>query len=481
MCLSTIASSRVAIILAMASTTVCSARSLARAEEKIGARALSAEPYQRVHVPDVPLPRPGSGRAVSLDEVLAYADQRAPSLRVARKRLGFGAAAVKGAAPWLPANPQLTVGLGPRWGSGWSSTDYQLSLSQRLEVAGEPGLRRAAARRTRDRFDAELDEARWIVHRDAHAAFHRALVSRERLAVSERLIVFQKRLVEIARGRLQAGDVSPLPVRLAEAEMSQARVTQIGVEQEAWRARIELGTLVGWPAEHPPVPLGQLDLPRDPPSSEALLRVARSHQPRLRTLEAARTEAQAQARVAERDRWPEPTVGVQLTREGAEGGFEETIVLGSLSVPIPLARRNQGERARTQAREEVAGAELSAFTARLAGSIEQHRSTLTAAAARVRTYGVAILPAFEENLRLIHRAFELGEIDILQVSVARERFLRIQTDALDAYADYFRAVANLEGVIGADLWPEERHEHRQPTAAEAPKLAPPSPPLEPAQ
>ena len=45
------------------------------------------------------------------------------------------------------------------------------------------------------------------------------------------------------------------------------------------------------------------------------------------------------------------------------------------------------------------------------------------------------------------------------MSVARERFLRIQSDALDAYVDYFQAVADLEGSIGTDLWPQERREH----------------------
>ena len=96
----------------------------------------------------------------------------------------------------------------------------------------------------------------------------------------------------------------------------------------------------------------------------------------------------------------------------------------------------------------------------LVSRIERHRTEVIAAARQVQTYGSEILPTFEENLRLIQRAFELGEIDILQVSVARERFLRIQADALDAYRTYFQAVADLEGSIGSDLWPDERHDHR---------------------
>jgi cobalt-zinc-cadmium efflux system outer membrane protein len=410
------------------------------------------------------LPEPSRGGPVSLDAILAYADRHAPVLQVARERLGLGDAAVAGAAPLLVDNPSLTVGAGPRITGDGTHTDLTLSLSQRFEIAGERGLRLEAAERTQGRLQAELDEARWEVHRDVHAAFHRALVARERLAAADRLLAFQERLVDISRRRLRAGDVSPLAVRLAEGELSQARVARIAAEQAHLRARFELGALAGFPAPHPPEPAGELDLPREPPNAATLTELARRHQPRLRALHAARTEAEAHSRAADRDAWPEPALGVQVTREGAPAGLEETIVLGTLSLPLPLFQRNQAARATARAEARIADAERGAFGSQLENRLEQNRTAVLAAAARVRTYGREILPTFEENLRLIQRAFELGEIDILQVSVARERFLRIQTDALDAYTDYFQAVADLEASIGTDLWPDERHEPTQSAA-----------------
>ena len=414
--------------------------------------------YEEVHVPDTPLPDPSRGEPISLDAILAYADLHAPALRVARERQGLGDAAVAGAAPLLPDNPSVSLGLGPRITGSGALTDLTASLSQRIEIAGERNLRVSAAERTRDRLQAELDEARWKVHWDVHAAFHRALVARERLAAADRLLAFQERLVDITRRRLRAGDVSPLAVRLAEGELSQTRVARIATQQAHLRARLELGVLSGFPAAHPPEPAGELDEPREPPDAPALLELARRHQPRLRTLHSARMEAEAQARAADRDAWPEPTLGVQVVREGARMGLGETIVMGTLSLPLPIFQRNQGARAMARAEARIAGAERAAFASQLASRLEQNRTAVVAAAARVRTYGHEILPTFEENLRLIQRAFELGEIDILQVSVARELFLRIQTEALDAYTDYFQAVADLEASLGTDLWPDERHE-----------------------
>jgi hypothetical protein len=43
----------------------------------------------------------------------------------------------------------------------------------------------------------------------------------------------------------------------------------------------------------------------------------------------------------------------------------------------------------------------------------------------VRTYSSEVVPRFQENLNLLQRAFELGEVDILEVFVARENFMRI--------------------------------------------------------
>jgi cobalt-zinc-cadmium efflux system outer membrane protein len=68
----------------------------------------------------------------------------------------------------------------------------------------------------------------------------------------------------------------------------------------------------------------------------------------------------------------------------------------------------------------------------------------------VRTYSSEVVPRFEENLNLLQRAFELGEVDILEVFVARENFLRIQNEALEAYRAYFDAVFDaLESMLGA--------------------------------
>jgi cobalt-zinc-cadmium efflux system outer membrane protein len=98
----------------------------------------------------------------------------------------------------------------------------------------------------------------------------------------------------------------------------------------------------------------------------------------------------------------------------------------------------------------------------LEGQVTEAHSEVVAAAQRANAYGTEILPRFEENLTLLQRSFELGEIDILALSTGRERFLRIQSDALAAQLDYFVALAGLERVVGVDLWHDDHHAEAHP-------------------
>ena len=91
----------------------------------------------------------------------------------------------------------------------------------------------------------------------------------------------------------------------------------------------------------------------------------------------------------------------------------------------------------------------------LVARIERLRTSVDAAAERVEAFGSDVLPRFSENLSMVREAFALGEYDILRVSVALERFLAVQQQALDAYVDYFNAVAELELQLGREIWPDE--------------------------
>jgi cobalt-zinc-cadmium efflux system outer membrane protein len=406
-----------------------------------------------------PLPDPARVEEVGLSALLAFADVHSPVLRVSRSSRARSRAAADAASQALPENLEVAVAAGPRLRGADVGLDLEASISQRFEIGGERGARLDAADRLHDLTEARIEETRWLVHCEVHASFHRALVMRERARLAGAVATFQESLFHIAERQAAAGQVAPLTLRLAQAEVAQARQASVAAEQDYLAARIELAQLSGWPAARPPLPLGSLDAPRDPPALEVLVRRARQHLPSLAVRQTAVREARARLDAAERELWPDPAISVEYAYESDPGEQDPTHILrGGLTLPIPSFDLNRAERAEAHADIAVAEAEAEATAFLLDGEIAAARSAMVAAAERVRSYGTEVLPRFEENLTLLTRAFELGEIDLLELSIGRERFLRIQSDALSAQLDYFVALANLERTIGAELWRDEHGE-----------------------
>ncbi len=406
-----------------------------------------------------PVPDPSATSDVSLGGLLAYADMHSPVLSVARSTRSRADAMRAGAEVLLPSNPQLSIAAGPRFSGGTNGVDFQASLTQQIQIAGERGTRIDAAERFAEMTDAEIEQVRWNVHCDVHAAFHRTLVEQERVRLAERVVAFQKEVLSVVERQIKAGETAPLSLRLAQAEVAQAEQQQVAAKQTLLASRIRLAQLSGWPVKSPPNPTGEVDKPKGPPPLDALQAAATEHLPQLRTGKSRIREAAARVAAENRSSWPKPSLGIQYSRESSPGvaGGQSDIVLGTLSIPIPSFDRNQGARAQAKADAIIAKAELQATLQLLEGQIAEAHSEVDAAAQRTSAYGTEILPRFGDNLKLLKRSFELGEIDILALSTGRERFMRIQSDALSAQQDYFIALAGLERVVGIDLWHDDHH------------------------
>ena len=397
---------------------------------------------------------------VSLGTVLAHADEHAPRMLVARAEVERGQAAVDGASVVLQRNAVAGAAAGPRIAEGARAVDFTVRLAQPIEIAGERKQRRETAAKSQELAGNELRETQWLVHREVHAAFHTALVARERWHVVKKLLVSTEELHSVAERRLEAGDISPLQVRLAEAELAQARQKSLAAERGYRSAQLELAELSGWPPDPLPEPVGDLDEPKRSPLVKDLLSLALRQHPGIAARATAVEEAEARMQLENREGWPEPILGVTYTRESLPNvRIHEHIIQGTIALPIPFSQRNQQGRADARADLAVRQAEQKAFGQALRARLTRAAMAVDADANRIAAYGTEILPAFEGNLSQLRRAFELGEVDLLQVLVARERLLRIQQDALTAHQDYYRDVAALEAEVGTEVWPDEHHEH----------------------
>jgi cobalt-zinc-cadmium efflux system outer membrane protein len=248
---------------------------------------------------------------------------------------------------------------------------------------------------------------------------------------------------------LLRGDASAIDARLAEVEAARAQEELFSAEQAGDEARLELCALSGWPEPTPPLVAAELEPPRAVPSLELLLAPRAAEPPELVAKRAARREAEARAELAEREGWPDISLGVQYTRESDV--VVNDIVVGTLGVELPLWQHNQAERERALGEAGLARAEEQASAARLRLRVRLAYRALEAARLRLGRFDAALATPVQEGLRLLRRGFEAGEIALGELTFAHERWLMLQRENLEVYTEYYRALAALESALGVDL------------------------------
>lgn len=388
----------------------------------------------------------GSSREVTLPEMLLYANAHAPALHVEEQRQALGVAAREGADRLLADNPSVSFGIGPRFSGNQNDYDFVAALEQPIEIAGQRGLRKNSAESVALRLKYDLERARLEVRRDVTLAYCDAAASAEEAVIATQLDESARTLRDIAKRRFDQGDIGAIDFRMAEIDAARAHDRQIAAEHTARSTRLRLAVLSGWPLDSPPVPTALQ--PVDDASRLSAGKATPLH-PEVKVSRAKVAEAHAQAEVASREGWPDPTLGIEVGREAQFGSPTNYVVLGTIGFPIPFWNRNQGPRAQARAEEGVATAETESLSAYARARVLDARAAFQAALERARLYDHASPEAFQQDLSLLSRAFAAGEISVRDVAVAQERFLSAQSDALTAKATFHRARAELEYALGA--------------------------------
>lgn len=397
------------------------------------------------------------GEPVSFAQLLDFAQAHAPELQQARERVGLGDAAIKGADRFLQFNPELEGELGVGLENG-GLAKVEITLKQRLEVAGERGLRIEAAKRRKQALLADLAQARWQVHQQVHRLYRQGLVDQEQVEIEREVVDFTRELYTVAQQRFEAGEEPQISVVVARAEVAKAqqRLLQAGVGY--MRTLRSLGATVGWDEDAPPRPTGEPQAARPVPSNEKLVERAYDHDPQLAALRARLEQAQAELALEEREVWPNLLIGVGYEREDMGSTAVEDKLRLVVGVPLPLWNRNQGEIAATKTRTDILRQAIDNRKTVLQSLVRKQAESVEAAYRQAQIYQKEVLPALETQLDLLQEGFKLGELSLLDVMNARDRLLDVQRQYLVALSQYYTAVSELEALLGTAIWNEKTDE-----------------------
>jgi cobalt-zinc-cadmium efflux system outer membrane protein len=394
---------------------------------------------------------PPSPSMLTLEQAWQLGDAAGVSIRQARSRRSAVEGEAAGASALLRNNPTLT---GERIrrevpetpGRTDNRREWNLSIAQTFELAGQQGHRRRAARQDLEASDAGIEEARRSVRAEVEQRFVQVLALQERIATeSASLGIIEATALSVDK-RVKAGEDSRLDGNLAKVEAVRAR-NQIGVLQEQlMQARAELATLLQLTAGQLPTVTGELRAsPAD--STLAQLQQSAAARPLLRVVEGKELAARSRLALERSARYPDLTVGISTGREGSFGASERLTGV-SLSVPLPLFNRNAGPIGR--AASELTLAQLDRQVAQRdtgadVAALWQKRESLNA---RVAALESTILPTLQENQALSAKARQAGEIGLVQLLLVNRQLLEGRRDLIEALAELRLTQIALEQAAG---------------------------------
>jgi len=288
---------------------------------------------------------------------------------------------------------------------------------------------------------AEAENALRQALRSVAAAFFRALHAQERLKLADRAETIAGEILEMARRRYQAGDVSLLDVNLAQAAVSRARADEHAARSSESQAFGELRALLALSPEQEVKLAGELRLWRRYDLDELIARA--TDRPDVRALRSELEAASAEQRLGKALAWPEFGIGGRYEREQGDDR-----VLGAIRLTLPLFNRGQSVRAEATALRRRLELELEAALRDVRREIRTAFEVYTQEAAAVDELRANAVRLLEENESLSRESYEAGQISLAELLLVRREILETRTDYLAHLKDAAIAAADLEASAG---------------------------------
>jgi outer membrane protein, heavy metal efflux system len=383
---------------------------------------------------------------LTLDQVLARARERAPSILSATARIDEARGRLAGASVLLRDNPLIETAAGHRRlleaGSRTSAPDVEVGINQTFELGGRRKARIAGAEAGLAQEMATSDDAVRRLLRDVAAAFVRVLHAGERLQLTTATERVTADIGHTAERRYDVGDISILDVNVAQGAAARAHSDVLAAEAARESALGDLRVLLGMNLTEPLAVRGDLRDRRRYTLQDLLARAPA--RPDLRALEAGIQEAQAEVRLGEGMRWPDVTLGFRYLRETPA----DVATLGTLTFTLPVFTRGQGQRVTGAARARRLHQELEAGRRVVESEVQSAFSVYQHRVEAVEELERRALPVLDDNEALARRSYEAGRMSLAEFLLLRRETLETRSAYLDRLLEAALAGVELEARAG---------------------------------
>jgi outer membrane protein, heavy metal efflux system len=332
--------------------------------------------------------------------------------------------------------------------------DQTVTLEQMIPISGKNRVRsRIAGAEALAAFQAVRRQQLDVITK-VRASYLRLLNKYALLDLNEKNIASLRQAADVARFRYETGTESATGVLLAETEASKLQETRRDLERMISDEKSQLNILTNRDAFTP------LGIPRketlrrmDLPLTQLRARML-AQRPEVRTAQALVVAEKEKVQLARREWIPDPAISVQAQRYNDTQHISSEFNTGiSFSIPWVNYGKYAAGTKEAQSNLSAAQAELDRVQKDSLGLLRDQLQKIETTHHHAELFQKEILSQAEKAFAASRSAYESGKGEFSEWITAQRLLRDTQATALNHLTDHEIAIAELEGIVGAEVRP----------------------------
>jgi cobalt-zinc-cadmium efflux system outer membrane protein len=400
-------------------------------------------------------------QALTWNELRARFEATNPTLVAGR--IGVSESKAAEITAYLRPNPNLTgvvdqinpftkqAPVNATGGDSYSPFRYALpsgSIDYLHERQHKRELRRDSAQQATEIANSQLADQERSLLFNLRSAFVQTLQQKAILALAQENLSYYDQVLKVSRDRKQLGDIAQVDLDRLEVQRIQYETDLQTAMVSLRTAKIQLLMLLNdrTPLERFDV-TGAYEFPDRIAPPEEFRRDALDTRPDLR----AAVESVAKARTDNRLAWAngstDPTFGVDFARNPPI-----PVYLGfSVSIPLRIFDRNQGEKARTQLDITRNQRLRDAAEAEVLSDVDSAYSTINSNLTLLKTYKEHYLQRATQVRDTILFSYQNGGASLLDFLQAQQDYRSVRVNYLNLIGSYLNSAAQMNFAVGREV------------------------------
>ncbi|HEV3374861.1 MAG TPA: TolC family protein [Candidatus Acidoferrum sp.] len=392
------------------------------------------------------------------EQVRQRFEQNNPTLRAGL--IGIDESKAQEITAFLRPNPALTLAadgtqIAPRKGiwRPFAGTYETPGISYLHERQHKRELRLESAKQgTGIAVSGQADLERTLVF-TLRMAFVQTLQEKAIYELAKENLVYYDHVLEVNRERYKAGGIAQVDLDRLELQRVQYESDLQIAEESLETAKIELLMLLN---DRTPVDqfdvAGPFDFSRQIAPLEEVRHEALDNRPDLRAAMQSIDKARTDHKLAVANGSTDPTLSAWYTHNSSNNNpFGINTIGASVSIPLRIFDRNQGEKLRTQLDIDRSAKLADAAKAQVFSDVDSAYATVTSTVTLLKPYKDRYLDMASRVRDTISFSYEHGAASLLDFLNAQAEYRSVQVSYLNLVASYLNAASQLNLAVGREV------------------------------